>query len=309
MLSHYTTADLRRGEKYDFWHEVVCNQFVTADSAREHHGSFDAELTCNWLGRMQVSRFDAPPHKWKRDRKHIRADDQDVYLLGVLRDGKGMLEQNGKTSVQRKGSIALYDTALPFTYDLSASINILTLPRTILDSRAPHARQLLARNLECNPGIRGIFCDMIDSLLKLDVEKPEFSMVREHLANSLMDIVLAILDLNSACLSTTANPSMEKMLSYTRANLTNPDLCPADIARFGCVSLRTMNRLFGELGTTPMRWVMQERVRLAERYLSGKQAKTVTEAAFMAGFNDISHFSRNFKHQFGYSPRQILKRG
>lgn len=308
MRSHYTTTGLVRGDKYDYWHEVVCKQFVTADSIKKCHGGFDAELTCNWFGRTQVSRFDAPSHKWKRDRKHIRADDQDVYLLGVLRDGKGTLKQNGKEAVQGKGSIALYDTALPFTYDLSASINILTLPRTMLDSRAPHARQLLAENLECDPSLATMLCEMIDSLLDLNVETQEFCMVRERLANSLMDIVLAILDLNSASFATNANPSMEKMLTYARANLGDPDLSPADIAKFGSVSSRTMNRLFGKLGTTPMRWVMQERIRLGEHYLREKHANTVTEAAFMVGFNDISHFSRSFKQLLGYSPEQILKR-
>ncbi len=310
MRSHYTTANLERNDRYAFWHEVVCKQFVTADSVKKCKGSFNAELICNQLGRTQVSRFDAPSHRWTRNRKHIRKDDQDVYLLGVLRDGNGVLEQIGNTAVQRKGSIVLYDTALPFTFDLSASINILTLPRSMLDSRSPHARLLLAKTLECDPGLTPMLCEMIDSLLDLNVEAREFSMVRERLANSLLDIILAIFDLNTASLSAenVATPNMEKMMAYARANLGNPELSPADIAKFGSVSTRTMNRLFGKLGTTPMRWVLQERVRLAERYLREGCAKTVTEATFMVGFNDISHFSRSFKHLLGYSPERILAR-
>jgi AraC-like DNA-binding protein len=310
MRSHYTTGNLERNDRYSFWHEVVCKQFVTADSVKKCKGSFDAELTCNQLGRTQVSRFEAPSHQWKRNRKHIRADNEDVYLLGVFREGEGALEQNGNRAIQREGSIVLYDTALPFTFDLSATINILTLPRPILDSRLPHARQLLARTLECDPGLTPILCEMIDSLLDLNVETRKFSMVRERLADSLLDIILAIFDLNSASLSSenAANPSMEKMLAYARANLGDPELSPADIAKFGSVSPRTMNRLFAKFGTTPMRWVLQERVRLGEIYLREGCAKTVTEATFMAGFNDISHFSRSFKHLLGYSPERILGR-
>ena len=308
MRSHYTTANLERNERYAFWHEVVCKQFVTADSVKKCKGSFNAELTCNRLGRMQVSRFEAPSHQWKRSQKHIRTDNQDVYLLGVFRDGYGMLEQNGQTAVQRKGSIVLYDTALPFTFDLSASVNILTLPRGMLDSRSPHARLLMAKTLECDPGLAPMLCEMIDSLLELNVETRGFSMVRERLANSLLDIILAIFDLNTVSLSAdnVANPNLQRMMAYARANLGNPELSPADIAKFGSVSTRTMNRLFGKLGTTPMRWVLQERVGLAEKYLREGSAKTVTEATFMVGFNDISHFSRSFKHLLGYSPERIL---
>ncbi|WP_373487854.1 helix-turn-helix domain-containing protein [Blastomonas sp.] len=308
MRLHYTTAGLERGDKYDFWHNVVCKQFVMADSIKRCHGDFDAELSCNMFGRTQVSRLEAPSHTWKRDRKHIRVDDEDVYLLGVLRDGKGTLEQNGKVAIQSKGSVALYDTGQPFTYDLSASIDIITLPRTVLDSRAPDARQLLAENLRCDPSLTGMLCSMIDSLLEVNIETHQFPIVQERLANSLLDIVLAILDINSASLSKNANPALEKMLRYVRANLCDPDLSPTEIAKFGSVSSRTMNRLFAKLGTTPMRWVMQERVRLGERYLREKYANTVTEAAFMVGFNEISHFSRSFKQLLGYSPEQILKK-
>lgn len=309
LKEHYSTTGLVRGEKYEFWHDVVCKQFVTADSKKNFDGGFDAELTCNQVGRTQVSRFDAPSHIWQRGRRHIRSDDQDVYLLGVLRSGQGRLEQQGRTALQNKGSISLYDTTLPFTYDLSASINLLTLPRTMLDSRAPHARQLLARNLECDPSLAAMLCEMIDSLLEINVDTQEFTIVRERLSNSLLDIVLAILDLNSASITSddSMNPSMEKMLTYARANLGDPSLSPVDIANFGAVSTRTMNRLFGKLGTTPMRWVLQQRIRLGERYLKERYAKTVTEAAFMVGFNDVSHFSRSFKQLLGYSPEQILK--
>jgi AraC-like DNA-binding protein len=304
MRSHFTTSNLDGHERYAFWHEVVCKQFVTADSVRTCQGSFDAELICNQLGRTQVSRFDAPSHRWARNRKHIRTDDQDVYLLGVFRNGTGVLEQNGSAALQRKGSLVLYDTSMPFTFDLAASLNILTLPRNLLDSRSPHARLLLARTLECDPGLTPIFCEMIDSLLDLNVEAPKINLVRERLANSLLDIILAIFDLNSASLSaeSKSNSSIEKMMAYARANLGDPELSPADIAKFGAVSTRTLNRLFGKRGTTPMRWVLQERVRLGERYLREGYAKTVTEAAFLVGFNDISHFSRSFKQLLGYSP-------
>lgn len=309
MKEHYTTAHLQRGAKYEFWHDVVCRQFVTADSVKQCEGGFDAELTCATYGRTQVSRFDAPAHRWTRERRHIRADDQDVYLFGVLRNGTGALEQNGRTAIQSKGNIAFYDTALPFIYDLAASINLLTIPRSLLEAHAPQARQLVARNLECDAGLATMLCEMTDSLLELNVETPNLAMVRERLSHSLLDIVLAILDLNTATAAGDDHScsSMERMQTYARANLADPGLAPGDIARFGAVSTRTMNRLFGRLGTTPMRWVLQERVRLGERYLRENRARTVTEAAFMVGFNDISHFSRSFKQLMGYSPEKILR--
>lgn len=256
----------------------------------------------------QVSRFDAPSHRWTRSRKHIRTDDQDVYLLGVFRGGTGALEQHGQTSLQRRGSIVLYDTALPFTFDLAASVNILTLPRSMLESRSPQARLLLAKTLEFEPGLTPMLWEMIDALLELEVGPRQLSLVQQRLANSLLDIILAIFDLNYFPAEGTGSRSLERMMAYARSNLGDPDLSPAEIAKFGSVSTRTLNRHFGRLGTTPMRWVLQERVRLGERYLREGRARTVTEAAFMVGFNDISHFSRSFRQLLGYPPEQALSR-
>ncbi|MCY1304408.1 Helix-turn-helix domain protein [compost metagenome] len=57
-----------------------------------------------------------------------------------------------------------------------------------------------------------------------------------------------------------------------------------------------------------MRWVQQERLRLSESYMREGSVRSVTETAFLVGFNDLGHFSRSFKQMFGYTPEQVLFR-
>ena len=53
--------------------------------------------------------------------------------------------------------------------------------------------------------------------------------------------------------------------------------------------------------TTPGRWLLEKRLQQAN-FLLSYQGKTVSEAAFESGFENLSHFSRCFKERFGFSP-------
>ena len=97
-------------------------------------------------------------------------------------------------------------------------------------------------------------------------------------------------------------PQLEKIFRYARANLESEDLSPEVLASVGGMSVRTLNRLFGTIGTTPMRWIWTERLRATHLALTEKNVNSVTEAAFKYGFSELSHFSRSFKKMFGVTP-------
>jgi AraC-like DNA-binding protein len=62
-------------------------------------------------------------------------------------------------------------------------------------------------------------------------------------------------------------------------------------------------RLFARvLGVTPHQHLVRARLRRAARLLAGGGAGTVTDAAFEAGFGDLSNFIRTFRRAVGVSP-------
>ena len=56
-----------------------------------------------------------------------------------------------------------------------------------------------------------------------------------------------------------------------------------------------------QFNSTPGKWLLEKRLRQA-LVLLVHQGKTVAEAAFESGFQNVSHFSRSFKERFGISP-------
>lgn len=59
-------------------------------------------------------------------------------------------------------------------------------------------------------------------------------------------------------------------------------------------------------GTSPVKYINHLKLSRAEELLKSN-LYSVTEAAIMSGFNDISHFSREFKKAYGVSPSDYAK--
>lgn len=57
-----------------------------------------------------------------------------------------------------------------------------------------------------------------------------------------------------------------------------------------------------ELGYSPADYILKERINLAKTYLSDP-ANSVTQACFMAGFQNLNYFIRAFKKETGVTPK------
>ena len=69
-------------------------------------------------------------------------------------------------------------------------------------------------------------------------------------------------------------------------------------------SLSTFKREFKEYyGMTPGRWLTQRRAKHAAQLLANTNTN-ISQVAFECGFEDVSHFSRVFKTNFGCSPSE-----
>ena len=304
-----TTSDKKPSERLEFWQEVVCKKYVSAFAETEVGADeFSGSLTSGELGPLVVAELNAPLHFWSRKPHHVRNDDQEVFILSLIREGGGELTQLGRSARLGPGDLVIYDSGATFDYALRARTQLLKIPRRLLESKLDRPSDFLARKIDRSNPLSNILGGMLTRCLDIDLSLDLGPRIAKRLSNAIVDLVASICDLERD-----ANPAaqvsrpLERVMRFARANLDDPDLGPEALAAAGPMSVRSLNRLFGALGATPMRWVWLERLEASRVALLQGEVRSVTDAAFAHGFSDLGHFSRSFKRTFGISPRNLLQ--
>jgi AraC family transcriptional activator FtrA len=105
------------------------------------------------------------------------------------------------------------------------------------------------------------------------------------------------------------NPAADELtdvLEWATARLGEP-LSLADLARAAHVSSRTLARRFeAALGTTPMQWLLSQRLRRA-LYLLETTCEPIERIARMTGFGSTSNFRLQFARATGASPQSYRR--
>ncbi len=304
------TSDKRPSERFEFWQEIVCRKYVSASACTDVRGDeFRGSLVSREIGPLVAAELEAPLHFWSRTPQHVRADGEDVFIASLVQEGEGELTQFGRRAHVRAGDLVLYDTAAPFDYTLKARTQLIKIPRRILEAKLERPRDFLAVPIDRGDPLSPVLGELLTRVLTRDELAQGDSPVARRLSGAIVDLVVSIFDLRrEASPDLPTSPAFDRIKRFVRANMDSPDLTPETLASAGAISVRTLNRLFGVMQTTPMRWVWSERLEASRAALVQGQVRSVTEAAFAHGFSDVAHFSHSFKRAYGMSPRRLLKR-
>ncbi|MBR7098138.1 MAG: helix-turn-helix transcriptional regulator [Clostridia bacterium] len=97
-----------------------------------------------------------------------------------------------------------------------------------------------------------------------------------------------------------------EIMRYVNENFTQI-ACVEDVTSKFFVSTSTLNRCFRRyINLSFHQFLKAKKIAYAERLL--KEGRSVTEACYLSGFADCSHFISFFKGKYGYTPLQYKKR-
>ena len=309
MKQSLTTSDKRPSERLEFWQEIVCKKYVSALAETEVvDDQFSGSLTSGELGPLVISELDAPLHFWSRKPHHVRNDGQEVFIVSRIQEGAGELTQLGRSAQLGPGDLAIYDAGATFDYALKARTQLVKIPRRLLESKLERPNDFLALKIDRSNPLSTILGELLTRCLDIDLSLDPGPRIAKRLSNAIVDLVASICDLERDALpAAQASGPLARVMRFARANLDDPELGPETLAAAGPMSVRTLNRLFGAFGATPMRWVWSERLEASRASLLHGEVRSVTDAAFAHGFSDLGHFSRSFKRTFGISPQTLLR--
>jgi AraC-like DNA-binding protein len=97
-----------------------------------------------------------------------------------------------------------------------------------------------------------------------------------------------------------------RICGVIRDGFADPDFGPVEAATEAGISLRYVQRLFTERGTTCSEFIYSLRLDRAAHLLNRRAlldtSQPLSEIGFACGFRDYAHFARRFRSRFGYPP-------
>ena len=100
-----------------------------------------------------------------------------------------------------------------------------------------------------------------------------------------------------------------RVCGIIKDRLADPGISPSEVAAEAGISLRYLQSLFTDRGSTCSHYISSLRLdhaaHLIERRTSMKTGQPLAEIAYACGFRDYTHFARGFRRRFGTAPGAV----
>ena len=303
-LRDVETANLTEG-----WREVLARTYTFGFAVRAAPASgetFSASTSRCQLGGLALVQTVHDRGDGRRGPAEIAASDPDLLGLLYMRRGTIGLDFEGKPVVLRAGELVMWDTARRggFTTFGRVDNHTLVVPRERLAAEAPGYEAMYGRPFRSDHPAARLMGSFMGSLMpvlsSLDVA------ARDAVAHAALDIARAVLATRDDPQPRPQTPArLMAVRLYIDANLRDPRLSPATIAKANALSLRTLHRLFEPTDDSVSAVIRERRLSRCHSDLRRGMDESVTAIAYRWGFRNISFFSRLFRERYGVSAREL----
>lgn len=311
MLNVYDTKAEASARQFDFWREELCHTFVELAAERPSAGDFGGLIRHFALGPVGIVRVTADAHCVARTRAEIARSREDCYFANLQLSGMARTRQRGADRTASAGDMVLIDTRDPFSvlHEEPFDLICFKLPHGLLrpELRQSHPEPLpLALAAGGHARILRGYANAI-----LEEAPDDLAAAGAMLADNLIALIAGAINASTAGSLTAGRlgqhqaERLHAVRAYLEANLANPDLSLADMVDRFNLSPRYIQKLFAATGSTFSHTLLIRRLDKIAAALRRPElrGRSITETAFLYGFNDFSYFSRSFRKRFGKSPR------
>lgn len=307
VFTQFDASALAPAERFDGWQHRLTDAFRLSLPDGAAPGQLEARTSVWALDGLMLSPRTCGAHILARDAHTVRTTHLDHYKLHVRTGAGATRVQAGETRrLLHRGEFAITDMARPECMDVDAGATVAVfVPRDALDALLPQPLDL--HGVVPTGACAGMFADHVAELARqMPRMRPE-EVEGARLAT--LHLLAASLAPTAAMLAA-ARPVVEDALrrqvcSYIEHNLTDEALHAQALCERFRVSRSMLYRLFEPLGGVANHIKERRLARVRTALASASRWQSVARIAESHGFKSATHFSRAFRQQFGYSPRDV----
>lgn len=307
-----STQDVEEHRRFDYWKDAVCNNVINVDCKNpKNNTDFYGKIRIERYADITFSEMRSQSAIFIRRKEHVQKSPNDFILLTLRLDSRTSKIVDSKRMNIGSGDLSLYHGTRTSLLHVNETVEALVcniplkhftdhikqpedLHGTIIPSRSPlgslassYLLSLAASVGHLSDSDRYKIMENFLHLLTIAIEQ------KETINNSCMDVIQTSMAI--------------QIKEFILCNLANQELCPELIATRFRISPRYLYTIFSQERKTPCQFILDERLNSARRQLldKGARRKHVSEIAFDAGFNNVSHFCRQFKRKFQVTPSEL----
>jgi AraC-like DNA-binding protein len=294
-----TTHDVPAAHRLEMWSDTVTSLQGALQYDYPVRERFQGTATCQRTGRFQlVSWHITQPQTLRRTARHVRADDSELYRLVLPLGTPSAVRVGDHDDALAPAEAVLVGPDIPFEMALEQGSRgiVVSIDRHDVDARLAR-RSRFHHRLSFGSGAGGVLASTLDALVR----------ERGTLTASTFDAV-CLQATALACLIALDEPPAapddldERVRRFVREHAHDPDLSGDHIARHVGWSLRHVQAVLRDSGTTPSELIRDTRLDLARAHLSAADRRTIAAVAHASGFRTVDAFERSFRRRFRTTP-------
>ena len=308
VVSTATTSPANGFEQWDHHAQETCGTLqVLSDPDRFACG----HIVTATLVDLHVSVISADPHTVVRQPRATGGEPGHVYVTTPLR-GFAMVSQDDRQVAVPPGEIVTFDSSRPYTLTMPEPFRMVAVhaQHQSLGPTPDSTRPLETNSWSSLTGVGTLASRTLAALGQHLTEFDEASL--EPLRSTVVGLVTTLF---AERLHVAGDPRLDRrtlmanICRTARECLADSELDPAMLARRHSISLRSLQMLFAEHGTSPAKWIRDERLHRIRADLTDPRLAHLTVAMIGErwGLVDASQVSRLFRTKYEVSPSQYRK--
>lgn len=293
----------------DGWQRVISDTYFDLKVQIKKPNQFIGQIQQATLNQVGISGYVADSAHYERIGKRSPQDCDSILLTFPL-NGTVCFQQQNRQLTCHPGQffIELSHQPYQFYHNQAVKLQVLKVPIDKLLTQQRLIEQYFAKAITTENGSGRLLNHQISHALDLATNFDLTLLESQLLEQQLLDLIIHTLQrpalaLADAQTSTIKAAHLQRIENFIHMHLSNPTLSPKLVSQACHISIRYIHLLFQDLPYTFAEWVKLIRVTVANKILMTGNYSSVADVGYQVGFTDQSYFSRIYKQQFGYPPK------